>query len=178
MVVDFNFVVLIGFISMYVFGRALICFIKGDSLSFTQEVVNFGLYISVVAVAAATLFPIRLDQTYKGFEIYNLIPLKVPVKIFMEHSFGYFLYQTLGNIALFVPFGFFVFLKSESNFKKTIVSSLALTLLVEFTQGFIPYRFCEIDDLWLNTLGGFLGAKICMQYLKISSDYKKSNNIS
>ncbi|XTR37200.1 VanZ family protein [Paraclostridium tenue] len=35
-----------------------------------------------------------------------------------------------------------------------------LTLLVEFTQEFIPYRFCEIYDLWLNTLVGFCGAKL------------------
>lgn len=178
LVIDFNFVVLICFIAIYVLSRALICFIKGKNLSLRNEVINFGLYLSIVAIIAATLFPIRFNQPYKGFEIYNLIPLKVPIQIFMKYSFGYFLYQTLGNIALFIPCGFFVYLKSNFNLKKTIISCFFLTLLVEFTQGFISYRFCEIDDLWLNTLGGFFGAKLYMKYIKVYCKYKKSSNIN
>ncbi|MBC6003800.1 MAG: VanZ family protein [Paeniclostridium sordellii] len=178
MVIDFNLMVLVCFIAIYIFSRSLICFIKGTNLNIKNEITNLGLYMSVVFVFSATLFPIKLNVAYEGFEIYNLIPLKVPIGIFMKNSFGYFLYQTLGNIALFVPFGFFVYSKSGYNMKKTIICCFALTLFVEFIQGFIPYRFCEIDDLWLNTLGGFIGAIIYIYYLKFNDKYKKINNIN
>jgi len=62
---------------------------------------------------------------------------------------------------LFIPFGFFSYLKFKS-IEKSILLSLSMTLCVEFIQGFIPYRFCEIDDIWLNTLGGTIGS--CMAY--------------
>ena len=42
-------------------------------------------------------------------------------------------------------------------FIKTILLILFTTLTVEFIQGFIPYQFCKIDDLWINTLGGYIG---------------------
>lgn len=94
MLLDFNFVVFIYFIYVHVLSRTLIYFIKDESLSFINEVINFELYMSIVTIIAATLFPIGFNQSF-------------------------------------------------------------LTLLVEFTQGFILYRFCEIDDLWLNALDGF-----------------------
>ena len=94
MVIDFNLMVLVCFIAIYIFSRSLICFIKGTNLNIKNEITNLGLYMSVVFVFSATLFPIRLNVAYEGFEIYNLIPLKVPIRIFMNNSFGYFLYQT------------------------------------------------------------------------------------
>ena len=178
MIIDFNLMVLVCFIAIYIFSRSLICFINGTNLNVKNEITNLSLYMSVVFVFSATLFPIKLNVAYEGFEIYNLIPLKVPIGIFMKNSFGYFLYQTLGNIALFVPFGFFVYSKSRYNMKKTIICCFALTLFIELIQGFIPYRFCEIDDLWLNTLGGFIGAIIYIYYLKFNDKYKKINNIN
>ena len=128
--------------------------------------------MSVISIIAATLFPIRFNIPYKGFEIYNYISFKLPITLYMKYGFEYFLYQTLGNVALFVPLGFFVYSKSKFNLKITIFTCFLLTLLIEFTQGFIPYRFCEIDDLWLNTLRGFLGAKVHIYYLKFISKYK------
>ena len=60
---------------------------------------------------------------------------------------------------MFVPFGFFSYCRFKS-IKKAILLSLAMTLSVEFIQGFLPYRFCEIDDVWLNTSGGTFGALV------------------
>lgn len=102
------------------------------------------------------MFPIDFTYPFQGFEIYNLIPFKVPIDIFINHNLLYFFHQVFGNIALFIPYGFFMFIKANKNTKKTILLVLFTTLTVEFIQGFIPYRFCEIDDIWLNTLGGYI----------------------
>lgn len=171
MVIEFNLIVLITFISMYIFFRGLCLLIENKSIKFKNEIINFGLYMSMVAVFAATLFQIRFDVAFEGFEIYNLVPFKVPIMIYKNHSIWYFLYQTVGNILLFVPFGFFVYYKTSFNMKRTVLACLSLTLFVEITQGFIPYRFCEIDDIWLNTLGGTIGAYSCYICLKFKNKY-------
>ena len=178
MIINFNFIVLLTFILAYISFMSLILVLNGTKFNLKKEFINFGLYMSVIAVIAATLFPIRFNIPYKGFEIYNYIPFKIPITLYMKYGFEYFFYQTLGNVALFVPFGFFVYTKSKFNLKITILTCFLLTLLIEFTQGFIPYRFCEIDDLWLNTLGGFIGAKLSIYYLKFNDKYKKINNIN
>ena len=79
----------------------------------------------------------------------------------------------LGNIVLFIPFGFFIYIKSNKNIKKSLIIIFAITLGVEIIQGFIPYRFCEIDDLWLNTLGGYIGLTISSI---INKGYVKASN--
>ena len=91
--------------------------------------------------------------------------------LYRDHSFSYFIYQTFGNIALFIPFGFFVFLTTDFYMNNSILACFMLTLFVEITQGFIPYRFCEIDDIWLNTLGGTIGTCSHYIYLKLRSTY-------
>lgn len=103
-----------------------------------------------------------MDFTHKFqvFEIHNLILFKVPIDIFINHNLLYFIHQVFGNIALFIPYRFFMSIKANRVRKKTILLLLFTTISVEFIQGFIPYRFCEIDDLWLNTLGGYIGIMI------------------
>ena len=109
MIIEFNLTVLILFIYMYTFFRGLYVFINDKKVSISNEITNFQVYLSILFIIYATLFPIRLDVSFEGFEIYNLIPLKVPLMLYRDHSFSYFIYQTFGNIALFIPFGFFVY---------------------------------------------------------------------
>lgn len=75
-------------------------------------------------------------------------------------------------------FGFFTYSKSGFDLNKTIVTCFLSSLFIEFVQGFIPYRFCEIYDLWLNTLGGFIGGVIYIYLLKVSSRYTKFSNLN
>lgn len=75
----------------------------------------------------------------------------------------YFL-QTAFNVAMLIPFGFFLRYYFRQNLKKTILFSLLLSLFFEVTQltglWFLypgPYRCFDITDLICNTLGGVLG---------------------
>lgn len=175
MVIRFNWLVLICFLWAYVFFRSLLCFVNSKSFNFKNEVINLGLYLSIVAIIAMTLFPIRLNINFLGFKIFNLIPLKVPINTLLTRGLMYFLYQNVGNLLLFMPFGFFTCAKTNCNIKKVILASLALTLFIEFNQGFIPYRFCEIDDIWLNTLGGFLGYYVYIKFIKLFKYIKRDD---
>ncbi|MGL5348597.1 MAG: VanZ family protein [Peptostreptococcaceae bacterium] len=161
MIIEFSNLLFFTIVFIYL---AIICFvshIQGE-LNYKKEFLNFCIFISLLLIISQTLFPIRTGYKFEGFEIYNLIPFKVPYDIYQNHSFGYFLYQVIGNIVMFVPFGYFVYLKCNKSISKTMLIIFLATFTVEFIQGFIPYRFCEIDDLWLNSLGGYIGLSICV----------------
>ncbi|MDO7204774.1 VanZ family protein [Paraclostridium bifermentans] len=177
MVIRFNLIVLICFLWAYVFFRSLLCFINSKSFNFKNEVINLGLYMSIVAVVAMTLFPIRLDVPFSKFEIFNLIPLKVPINTYLTNGLMYFLYQNVGNL-VFIYAIWFLCLYKLTAILKVVFASLALTLFIEFTQGFIPYRFCEIDDVWLNTLGGFLGSYVYIKFINYFRNLKEMTNLS
>lgn len=125
-----------------------------------NKVIDFCLFLSLLFIVSQTLFPIDFTHKFQGFEIYNLVPFKVVIDIFINYNLLYFTHQVFGNIVLFIPYGFFMFIKTNKNTKKTILLILFTTIAIEFIQGFIPYRFCEIDDIWLNTLGGYIGILI------------------
>lgn len=62
------------------------------------------------------------------------------------------------NILLFFPFGILiVFLCSRLKLWKVLLLSFLLSLTIEITQFITERGFFQIDDIWLNTLGGFLG---------------------
>lgn len=75
-----------------------------------------------------------------------------------------YFYVPVFNILLTIPFGMFLRYYFNCNKKKVIIFSFLLSLFFEFTQlsglYFIyprGYRLCDVDDLILNTFGGFLG---------------------
>ena len=57
---------------------------------------------------------------YKGFEIFNIIPFRIVLKMFFEYPFWEFLYNVVGNIVLFVPFGFFIYIKYNKKITRFI----------------------------------------------------------
>lgn len=64
----------------------------------------------------------------------------------------------VGNIAIFVPFGFFVPVTGRKcGLFLTTVLSFGLSLGVEITQLFTRVGSFDVDDILLNTLGGLLG---------------------
>ena len=73
-------------------------------------------------------------------------------------------YTVAFNMLMTVPFGMYLRYYFKCNFKKTILYTFLLSLFFELTQltGLYyiypyPYRFFDVDDLLINTLGGILG---------------------
>ncbi len=74
------------------------------------------------------------------------------------------IYVVLYNILLTVPFGIYLRYYFKCDMKKTLIYSFFLSLFFELTQlsglYFIyprGYRLFDVDDLFLNTLGGGIG---------------------
>ena len=83
----------------------------------------------------------------------------VPFREIFRYSIGSakFIKNIVGNILLFVPFGFFssYYLKN-----KKMLTTLILTLITSSTIEIVQYyigRVFDIDDIILNILGGIVG---------------------
>lgn len=83
----------------------------------------------------------------------------VPFKEIFRYSIGSakFIKNIIGNIVLFIPFGFF---SSYYLRNKKMVTSFILTLITSLTIEVVQYyigRVFDIDDIILNIIGGISG---------------------
>lgn len=101
------------------------------------------------------LFQVVTFQDDTSWASNNFIPFK---EIF-RYNFGsrLFIKNVLGNMLLFLPYGFFIgyYLKSEKAYLPLILTIIA-SLAIETVQMAIG-RVFDIDDIILNIVGGLLG---------------------
>ena len=154
MLLSFIFIVLFRFLS-YAYMKK-----KNIKTTVPHEIgmVVFCLCTAVL-ISQAILPAEALRFPYQGK--FNFILFKVIYDSIQKGTlYGdwYFLkINIIGNIAIFMPLGFFPpLLFHNINLKKTLLIGLLSSLTIEICQ--IPQlRITDIDDLWLNTLGAFAG---------------------
>lgn len=101
----------------------------------------------------------EMGQIFQLGEI-NLVP-SVIKWLNGELSIGSWVKTMLiGNVAMFVPFGFFLpFVTKTKSCKKTVLSSIAVPICFETLQLFFGRSF-DVDDLICNLIGIIVGAVI------------------
>ncbi len=113
------------------------------------------LFMLTFIIYILCLFQIVTVQDTVYWSTNNFIPFK---EIF-RYDFGSALFfkNIIGNILLFLPFGFFVsyILKCEKIWLPLIIS-LVCSISVEVVQLYIG-RVFDVDDIILNVIGGLLG---------------------
>ena len=127
-------------------------FFKGEDrkLVLHEEIFNL-LFIAYLLL----LFQLVTAQDISAYNSTNLMPFRE----ILRYDFGTtgFNKQVLGNIILFIPFGYFV--TSYCNIKNlgtiTLVSLLT-SFVIEGVQHFIGRSF-DVDDILLNVVGGIIG---------------------
>lgn len=108
---------------------------------------------------------------------YNLVLFK-EIKRFFRYREQLGIFATaanlLGNILVFLPFGFFMPMASKDrSFLSTTVYSLTLSLAIELSQLFLKVGCFDVDDLLLNTIGGMLGYLTFIVCNRIRREYAK-----
>lgn len=105
----------------------------------------------------------------------NLVPFSDLIRI-ANNDMGVFIYLALGNIVVFMPFGFFV-AWYEKNVGLAVVTlwGFFLSLGIELSQYVFGTGVTEIDDIILNTLGCLLGGIIerTIYYLYLKKQRKE-----
>lgn len=74
-----------------------------------------------------------------------------------------FLINFVGNILLFIPWGFLLplYFKNLRTFKQFIMTTLMAVLLIESIQLFTTLGSFDIEDILLNTVGACIGFLYC-----------------
>lgn len=132
----------------------------------SRKVVIYKEVISLLFIIyILCLYHVLTNQT-GGYAGVNFVPFK---EMFRYTIGSYkFMKNIVGNILLFIPFGFFV--SYYLNTKKALTPFI-ITLVVSLCAEGIQYhigRVFDIDDILLNIFGGFLGYLIfiCLNAIK------------
>lgn len=111
-------------------------------------------YLSFV-IYLLSLFQLVTLQDAVSWSTNNFIPLKEITRYNIGSAL--FIKNVIGNILLFVPFGFFIsyILKSKRWFEPFIITIIC-SVTIEFVQLSIG-RVFDVDDILLNLIGGIIG---------------------
>ena len=125
----------------------------------TLSIINSSFYLSVIGILLVTLSPgsyqsIQLVPFYSIWDVLtNSVHYTVPTRIL------------LFNIILFIPFGLFFAFKFFKTTGRIILTTTIIgtlfSILIENVQFIFSLgRTTNIDDVFLNMLGAFIGAYI------------------
>ena len=124
------------------------------------------LFIVYVIVMCYILFFMDWRSRNTGGALrYNAVPFhEIKRFIGMLDRYPYIaLMNLLGNIAIFIPFGaLLTFFRRKERvivFQVTLLSFF-VSCAIELLQLFTRVGSCDVDDVILNTLGGFIGSMI------------------
>lgn len=117
----------------------------------------------IAALCYFLLFAEMFGRTEGGQEYhYNLVLFK-EIRRFIDnrHSLGFrsVFYNIAGNVIGFMPYGFYlpILFKRIQGVFPVFLFSLLLSLFAETTQLVFKVGSFDVDDLFLNTLGGIAG---------------------
>lgn len=125
------------------------------------------LFYLVAIIYILALFQIVTREDVVSWSTNNFIPLK---EIF-RYKLGsrLFLKNVIGNIIMFVPFGFFAsYYLEEEKPKLVFFIALIASLTIEIVQMSIG-RVFDVDDILLNSLGGLLGFYLYYYFKKFAN---------
>ncbi|MFQ9515733.1 MAG: VanZ family protein [Eubacterium sp.] len=110
-------------------------------------------------------FSETLDRTMVNDEYrYNLTLFKEITRFWeMRHTYGWgvTIVNLLGNIVCFMPFGFLLPTVSRKKVFKNVISvtlfAMLFSVLIETAQLVTKVGAFDVDDIFLNTIGGLSG---------------------
>ena len=123
---------------------------SNEKLIFHKEFSNL-LFIIYILL----LYELLTRSELNDISGYNLVPFTEIFRYKIGSNSFYF--NVIGNIAMFIPFGYFIssYIKPKRILPILLVSAIS-SATVEFVQFCIGRSF-DIDDILLNALGAILG---------------------
>ncbi|KAB7668833.1 VanZ family protein [Bacillus sp. B1-b2] len=141
-----------------------------------REILINIFFIYLLTVLYVTLNPFHFTPPSIKGNI-NLVPY---VQLHYQYTYKppiFWILYTLGNIMMFIPFGYLFPKIYQKRFKMLVTISIAAlcSLLIEITQYFFTIdRAADIDDLLLNIIGAIIGyfLFLFMRKTKFPSSYE------
>ena len=138
-----------------------------EKFIFHQEILSFVFIVYILC-----LFQLVTSQDLPGEHGINIIPFKE----ISRYAFGsrLFFRNVVGNIILFMPFGFLTSYYLDLEKKRyNILITLLISVIIEFIQLSIGRAF-DIDDIILNIVGSFIG---CLMYRVIDRIFENKSEV-
>lgn len=166
------FLIMIVALPVYILGRFMMLR-RHPKANMVREIVMalfflyvFGLLMLTLVLGATYDAPIvmlqnAMERIRTGDRI-NLVPFRTIISGFHHSSVDYMLVNIVGNIIMFVPWGFgLAFLwKKNRTIPRILLWSALFTIFIETWQLFIG-RSVDVDDLILNFIGSCVGGVVC-----------------
>ena len=149
------------FSPIYFVARFLI--VKRSHFHLWKELLYYSFFLYSVSIFSQTILPSR--EFLLGYESAvgrsNFTPFQT-ITLYVNqlggpmHSVAVF--NLVGNIVLFVPFGFYIpaIWKTLQSLWKMLIVSIIIPIFIEGTQYFIG-RSIDVDDVFLNTIAILVG---------------------
>lgn len=143
-----------------------------EQFSVKREILLAIFFTYLVLILTITIIPMPLAGFKKpNFQYINIIPLFHSLECIWGNAKGarFCLQNIIGNIAIFIPFGFLMPLiwdkyRSLKNvFISAFIFSFSIELIQFFEHYFGTFRIVDIDDIILNIAGACLG--FCLIYI-------------
>lgn len=120
-----------------------------EKFYFYKEIFNLGFIIYIISLFYVVTFQ---DVSWSTS---NFIPFKEILRY--EIFSGMFFRNVVGNMIMFIPYGFFISYFLKANKKSTVFFLCLITsCTIEITQLIIG-RVFDVDDIFLNVIGGLFG---------------------
>lgn len=136
-----------------------------------RNLINVLFLGSILFIIRLTMFPESSLGIGEEKGSINLVPFYTMRDLLLHRPFGEFIINTIGNIILFIPFGFFLSIKFKKidGLPKSFLVGMMFSISIEIVQLFVPNRWTDIDDVILNTLGtgiGYIVFKVINNFYK------------
>lgn len=149
----------------FVIGEKGVCALKTEYKNALRKLAWMLFIIYLLMMAYFLFFSEYLNRGGMGTVYrYNLTlfqEVKRSFWCFRAGDYRYFLLNLIMNVVAFVPFGFFLPLLSSKRKKRKLIyvvlSVLQFTCVIEILQLVLKVGIFDVDDILLNTVGGFIG---------------------
>lgn len=120
-----------------------------EKFHFYQEIFKLGFIIYIIGLFYVVTFQ---DVSWSTS---NIVPFK---EIFRYEIFsGMFFRNVIGNMIMFIPYGFFIsYFLITNKINVVLILSIITSVTIEITQLVIG-RVFDVDDILLNVFGGIVG---------------------
>jgi len=140
------------------------------------------LIAATVAIVALTVWASGKSYTKvepKPFDELRHLAHRVARRPVSTHILAVIVVPIIGNILLFVPWGFLTFISlytvdrpTMQTYVLTILLGFTFTVLIEAWQYFLPSRVADINDIIWNTVGTVIGAILGHMRLRVRFEFE------
>ena len=140
------------------------------------KIIIFIVFVFYILLMIKVLFLSRVPADRS----FNLIPFQSVIEFLAgntENARTFSYANLVGNIAIFVPIGFYIsFFRRESHKDNSVAICMLIVFVASLLTEIIHWVFgigtADIDDVILNCIGGFAGILVCKLFMHIIKSEK------